>query len=42
MLEQLESLHKKLLTTETNDINMFEVLGIQNNEVLICRAIGFL
>jgi len=42
MLEQLESLHKKLLNTKTNDINMFEVLGIQNNEVLICRAIGFL
>lgn len=42
MFEILESLHKNLLSTETSDINMFEVLGIQNNEVLICRAIGFL
>lgn len=42
MLEQFESLHKELLSAKTSDINMFEVLGIQNNEVLICRAIGFL
>lgn len=42
MLEQLESLHKKLQSAKTSDINIFEVLGIQNNEVLICRAIGFL
>ena len=40
MLEQLESLHKKLLNTKTNDINMFEVLGIQNNEVVKVKGAG--